>query len=68
MKQNVGVADRLIRLFAGMVLTDLAIKQDIEGYPLMVIWIVAIALLASSAFAFCPMYGLLRIRTISMKK
>ena len=65
MKQNLGVADRLIRLFAGMLLSDQAIKQHFEVYPLIAIWVVAISLLVSLAFSFCPIYALLGIHTIS---
>ena len=67
MKSNVGPADRLLRLIAGLVLGALAL---FSGLPLFTeaLWfwgaiVVGVVLIATSAIGFCPLYAPFGIST-----
>jgi len=65
--QNLGIADRTIRLIAGIVLVEMAVSRPLENSASITSWIFAIILLLTATFGYCPIYGLLGIRTISGK-
>jgi hypothetical protein len=67
MKQNMGNADRIIRLIAAVVLIDLAVSNSISGFGVIAFWIIAIFFLLTSTIGFCPVYRIFGIRTISKK-
>lgn len=66
-KQNLGIADRTIRLIAGIVLIEMATSKNLENPASIISWIFAIVLLLTASLGYCPIYGLFGIRTISGK-
>ena len=66
-KQNLGIADRTIRLIAGIVLIEIAMSKHVENPAFIISWILAIVLLLTASFGYCPIYRLFGIRTISGK-
>ena len=64
-KQNLGIADRTIRLIAGIVLIEMAASKNLENPASIISWIFAIVLLLTASLCYCPIYGLFGIRTIS---
>lgn len=58
MKVNVGGADRILRIAAGLVLIGLTLAGTIGIWG----WI-GLILLATGIFSFCPAYSLLGIKT-----
>lgn len=66
-KQNLGIADRTIRLMAGIVLVEIAVSKHLGTPAFIISWIFAIILLLTATFGYCPIYGLFGIRTISGK-
>jgi hypothetical protein len=66
-RQNLGIADRTIRLIAGIVLIEIAMSKHLENSGVIISWIFAIVLLLTATFGYCPIYGLFGIRTISGK-
>ena len=58
MKINVGGADRLLRVIAGLVLIGLTLMGIIGIWG----WI-GLILLATGLFSFCPAYSILGIKT-----
>jgi hypothetical protein len=66
--KNLGPADRIARLFLGMIALTFGLMACaiIEGTMIGVLAaVVGLALLAVAATAFCPLYFLLHIRTDS---
>lgn len=63
MKTNVGGADRILRIVAGLALIALAATGTIGMWG----WIGVIPLL-TGVFKFCPAYALLGLNTCPMKK
>jgi hypothetical protein len=66
-KQNLGIADRTIRLIAGIVLIEIAMSRPLENFASTLSWIFAIVLLLTATFGYCPIYGFFGIRTLSGK-
>lgn len=58
MKVNVGGADRILRIVAGLVLIGLAITGTIGVWG----W-VGVIILATGVFSFCPAYSLIGVKT-----
>lgn len=58
MKVNVGGADRILRIAAGLVLIGLAITGTIGVWG----W-VGVIILATGVFSFCPAYSLIGVKT-----
>lgn len=58
MKANVGGIDRIMRIVVGLVLMGLAYQGAIGAWG----WI-GIVPLATGIFSFCPVYGILGIKT-----
>lgn len=64
MKQNMGVADRLVRLIIAAVFAVLYFTGNISNNILaMVLWIIGTVFILTSAIGFCPLYTLFRLRT-----
>jgi O-antigen ligase len=63
MKLNVGGADRILRIVAGLILIALAVTGTVGVWG----WIGVVPLL-TGVFRFCPAYGLLGLNTCPMKK
>lgn len=69
MLKNVGPVDRILRLVAGVVLAVIAGTHG-GGWPVLgpVLWIVAVVLLLTAAFATCPAYRLFGLSTCPLQK
>jgi hypothetical protein len=63
MKKNLGVADRAIRTVVGLLLGFLVLNGTIEGTLAIILGILALLLLATSAMSFCPLYMALKLST-----
>lgn len=67
MKKNMGTADRVIRTVVAVVIALLYFTGAISGTLAVVLSIVAIAFLLTSAIGFCPVYVPFRISTKKKK-
>ena len=67
MKKNMGMADRVIRTVAAVVIGLLYFTGTISGTLAVVLSIVAIAFLLTSAIGFCPLYAPFGISTKKKK-
>ncbi len=63
MKKNMGTADRVVRLIVAVILAVLYFTGQISGTLAIVLGIVAIAFLVTSAIGWCPLYAPFRIST-----
>jgi hypothetical protein len=68
MKKNMGTADRVIRTVVAVVIALLYFTGTISGTLAVVLSIVAIAFLLTSAIGFCPVYVPFGISTKKKKK
>jgi hypothetical protein len=68
MKQNIGNADRIIRLIAAVVLIDLAAGNFLSGMVSLIAWFVAVIFLLTATVGFCPVYRIFKFRTISKRR
>lgn len=59
MKPNVGATDKLIRYATGVILISLHLSGTITGGLGVIILVLALALLITGMFKFCPIYRLL---------
>jgi len=63
MKVNIGSADRMIRILAGIVLIALAAMGTIGAWGY-----IGVVLVATGLVRFCPAYTLLGMNTCGLKK
>jgi len=63
MKQNMGSADRIIRIILAVVIVVLYFTSQITGTAAIVLGIVAVVLLLTSSVGFCPAYFPFKIST-----
>jgi len=63
MKKNVGAIDRGIRIMIALIIAALYTLDVISGGFALILGIVAVVLVATSAVSFCPLYRLLNIST-----
>ncbi|HOO90826.1 MAG TPA: DUF2892 domain-containing protein [Syntrophales bacterium] len=63
MKQNMGRMDRLIRTMLALVIIILYFTNNLTGLAAIILGIIALVLLLTSTFGYCPMYTVLGIRT-----
>jgi len=68
MEKNVGVSDRIIRLLIVLVIALLRAFNVISGAVAIVLIVIAVILLLTSIFGYCPLYGLLGISTAKRKE
>jgi len=68
MKTNMGSADRIIRLIAAAVLAALYFTGTVSGTLGIVLLVLAIVFVATSALSFCPLYTLVGVNTCGTKK
>ncbi|MBL7471574.1 YgaP family membrane protein [Robertkochia sediminum] len=59
LRKNMGQRDKLIRVVIAFVIAMLYYYNIISGYLGIAFMIVAIVLLLTSLFRFCPVYGIL---------
>jgi Inner membrane protein YgaP-like, transmembrane domain len=68
-KINVGSADRKLRAFVvAPVLIVAGLLVGPAGWLAIVLYILAVVMLATSAVSFCPLYALLGLRTCPLQK
>ena len=63
MKQNMGTADRTIRIIMAIVVAILYFTNQITGTVATILGIFAIVFLVTSAIGFCPIYVPFKIST-----
>ena len=68
MKQNLGSADRVIRLILAAIVFILYFSQILTGTLGLVLLIVGVILALTSVMSFCPLYALLGIRSNSSRQ
>jgi uncharacterized membrane protein len=68
MKDNVGKADKIIRLILGVVLLVLFYAEIVSGYLAYGALILAVVFVLTSMVSFCPLYRLFRINSIKRVK
>ena len=56
MKQNIGTADKVIRLFIAGVIAILYLARQISGIPGMAFMSLGVIMVATSYLSFCPLY------------
>jgi len=64
MTKNMGTIDRAIRTLLAIVVAILYFTGEISGTTALVLGILAIVFLATSAMSFCPLYAPFKIRTL----
>lgn len=68
MKQNMGGADRIIRILIAAVFAYLYFSGTVTGTPGLVLVILGGVFVLTSLVSFCPLYTLVGINTCSTKK
>ena len=68
MKQNMGGADRIIRVIIAAVIGTLFITNAISGVLAIILLAVAGIFLLTSLVGFCPLYSIFGLRTGPYKK
>jgi hypothetical protein len=63
MTKNMGSADRLIRTFAALAIAVALVTGQVDGIVAIVLGVLAVVFLATSAVSFCPLYAPFRIST-----
>ena len=67
MRQNIGTADRIIRLLAGIILIELVTSRTIQVWGNLCGWIIAIVLLLTAVIGYSPVYAFFGIHTLTRK-
>jgi len=67
MKKNVGLADRIIRVLAAVVVAALYFTNQITGTAAIILGLGAAIMLLTSAMGFCPIWFALKISTKKSK-
>ncbi|TGL44231.1 YgaP family membrane protein [Leptospira perdikensis] len=63
MFQNMGLYDRIIRVVVGLVLGGLYLSGVVEGTTAIVLFVIGLVMIATSAIGFCPAYLPFKITT-----
>ncbi|MCP5143628.1 MAG: DUF2892 domain-containing protein [Gammaproteobacteria bacterium] len=63
MKQNMGGLDRMLRVIVALVIGGLYFGKVISGTLAIVLGVLAVVFLGTSAIGFCPLYPPLGINT-----
>lgn len=64
MKKNMSMVDRLIRMIIAVVLVLLNLTGVATGALAIVFWILAVIMGLTSVLGWCPLYALLKIKTL----
>lgn len=67
MKQNMGGADRIIRILVAAVLAYLYFSGTVTGTPGLVLVVLGGVFILTSLIGFCPLYTLVGINTCARK-
>ena len=68
MKKNIGTLDRLIRLIVALLIAVLLVTKTLTGTPAIILGILAVVFLLTSAIGFCALYVPFRISTRGKKE
>lgn len=63
MKQNMGSADRILRVVLALLVAVLYFTDSISGTVAIILGLFAVIFLATSAMAFCPLYVPFKLST-----
>lgn len=63
MKKNVGNIDQIIRLLLAALISILYLTKILTGTIGIVLLVIAVGLLFTGIFRFCPLYAILGLRT-----
>jgi hypothetical protein len=64
MKKNMGTIDRVVRTLFAVVVIVLYFTGSISGMAAVILGILAVIMLVTSAISFCPLYPLFGISTV----
>jgi hypothetical protein len=67
MKQNMGSIDKLVRVLVAAAIAVLYFTDQITGTAAIILGILAVVFLLTSAIGFCPLYLPLKLSTIKKK-
>jgi hypothetical protein len=67
MNKNMGSVDKIIRVLIAAVIALLYFTDQITGTTVIILGILAVVFLLTSAIGFCPLYWLLKVSTIRKK-
>lgn len=68
MKKNIGTTDRTIRVLLATVVAILYFVGEISGTTALVLGVLALLLLVTSALSFCPLYAVFNITTTKQSR
>jgi len=68
MKKNMGAVDRIVRIILAVVIAVLFITGQLTGGAAIILGIIALIFLLTSAVGFCPLYLPFKISTRKNKK
>ncbi|TYP99572.1 hypothetical protein C7447_101172 [Tenacibaculum adriaticum] len=68
MKKNMGNNDRVIRILIALVFAILSYFNVVSGVLSVILLALAVVLLTTGLFNFCPLYTLLGINTCKLKE
>jgi hypothetical protein len=67
MKQNMGSIDKVIRVLVAVAIAVLYFTNQISGTAAIILGVLAVIFLLTSAIGFCPLYLPLKLSTIKKK-
>ncbi|MBN1497944.1 MAG: DUF2892 domain-containing protein [Spirochaetes bacterium] len=67
MKKNMGLADRVVRLVLAAVVGVLYYTGQITGTAAIILGIIALIFIVTSAIGFCPLYVPFKFSTVKKK-
>jgi len=67
MKQNMGSIDKIVRVLVAVIIGILYFTDQITGTAAIILGILAVVFLLTSAIGFCPLYLPLKLSTIKKK-
>jgi hypothetical protein len=68
MKKNMGMADRVIRIFVALIIAGLYFTNQITGLAAIILLILAAIFILTSFISFCPLYFPFGISTKGKQK
>jgi hypothetical protein len=68
MKQNMGGADKIVRILIALIIGVLYFKGIITGTIGIVLMVLAVVFVVTSLVSFCPLYTLFGVSTCKTKK
>ncbi|PKN52534.1 MAG: DUF2892 domain-containing protein [Deltaproteobacteria bacterium HGW-Deltaproteobacteria-13] len=67
MQKNMGIIDRTIRVLLAIVVGILYMTDNLSGTAAIILGILAVVFILTSAIGFCPLYFPFKISTIGKK-